>query len=39
MYGDLRSTKLATANSFASNSSPDTIMARAGSAAITASQV
>ena len=38
-YGDLRSTKFATARSAASKRSPETTIASAGSAAITASQV
>ena len=38
-YGDLRSTKLATARSAASKRSPETTIASAGSAAITASQL
>ena len=39
VYGDLRSTKSATATSAASNCSPDSWTPSAGSAAITASQV
>lgn len=39
MYGDFRSTELATPSSAASSCSPDSVMLSAGSAPITASHV